>query len=80
MKNTNAHCIYALIEGQKAFVGKITSDDTKPILWRHLRGNNKYTQKHFKRGISEDLRYYTLGQVGTDFSEGYGGLYGMVQE
>ena len=71
MKKRKIYCIYAIIAGRKVFVGKTTSKDRQSILWRHLRGENKYTHEHFMRGALEIPSIYPLEHIHTDFSMAY---------
>lgn len=71
MKKQQDYRIYALIAGKKAFVGKTMARDLKPICWRHLRGENRYTMTHFARGSPEKISIHVLAQVHADFSIAY---------
>ena len=63
--------IYTLIIGMYAFVGKTKAKKMKPILWRHLRGENIYTWPYFVRGLPDEPRMYILEQVYADASLAY---------
>ena len=65
------YCIYAIIAGKKAFVGKTTSDDYGAILRRHRRGEIKHTRKHFGRRGSTEPKFVALLTVETDFTVAY---------
>lgn len=65
------YCIYAIIAGKKAFVGKTTSDDYGAILRRHRRGEIKHTRKHFGCRGSTEPKFVVLLTVETDFTVAY---------
>ena len=70
-KMIKEYCIYAVIAGKKAFVGKTTSDDYGAILRRHRRGEINHTRKHFGRGCSAEPRFVPLTTISADFSVAY---------
>jgi len=65
------YCIYAIIAGKKAFVGKTTSDDYGAILRRHRRGEIKHTRKHFGRRGSAEPKFVALLTVEADCTVAY---------
>lgn len=65
------YCIYAIIAGKKAFVGKTTSDDYGAILRRHRRGEIKHTRKYFGCRGSTEPKFVVLLTVETDFNVAY---------
>ena len=67
MKKQIDFSIYALIADRKVFIGKTKAEDLKPIRWRHLRGENKYTEAHFARELGTDVRIHVLTRVHADF-------------
>ena len=65
------YCVYAIIAGKRAFVGKTTSDDHHAILRRHRRGEIKHTRKHFGRRGSTEPKFVALLTVEADFTVAY---------
>lgn len=65
------YCVYAIIAGKRAFVGKTTSDDHHAILRRHRRGEIKHTRKHFGRSGSTEPKFVALLTVEADFTVAY---------